>query len=161
MALVKGQNSFVTVAEADSYFADRSAVSQWDSASITSKEQAVVSAWSVLEQLPWKGYTTTEDQPVAFPRVGSYYDRSRGRSIEFDSDATEAPNRVKRGQYELAFHLLRNPTILNKSSQVRSLVAGGIELEIISEASELTPSVRREIEPLVAGGFGSTLQRRN
>ena len=91
MALVKGTNSYVTVAEADSYFAERLHSETWSGASPTDKEKALITATGLLDQKPWVGEAEDELQPLAFPRIGYYYDPKYGR----DLDLIDTPERVR------------------------------------------------------------------
>ena len=48
MALVKGVNSYATVAEADAYFLNRLDVAAWNDADETQKYQSLITATSFL-----------------------------------------------------------------------------------------------------------------
>ena len=143
MALVKGTNSYVTVAEADSYFADRLHSETWSGASPTDKEKALITATGLLDQKPWVGEAENELQSLAFPRIGYYYDPKYGR----DLDLINTPERVLKATYELALHLLSND-VMAASSTVKSLSVGPISLQQISTSKE--PSKLDElISPLL------------
>lgn len=152
MALVKGTNSYVTVVEATAYFEDRSNAEVWNGASATAQEQALVTAADILDTLPWVGSSAAASQNMAFPRTGSYTDPGRGRVINFESSATEAPLPVKKGQYELAYHILNNDTLLEDTGSVQDLALAGIGLVDIVSPSLLPGAVRRFINPLLKRG---------
>jgi hypothetical protein len=68
MALQVGLNSYVSVVEADSYFADRLFADAWNNATPQQKEQALVTACRSLERQIWIGSKKVTDQPMQFPR---------------------------------------------------------------------------------------------
>lgn len=152
MALVKGTNSYVDQDETEVYFEDRASAGAFDSASDDAIDRALVTAARILDTLEWAGYASDEDQPMAFPRTGSYIDTARGRAIAFDADATEAPRRVKEGQFEMAFHILNNSALLDDTGRVDDVAVGSITLQDISSPSLLPAAVRRLIRPLLARG---------
>ena len=161
MALTKGTNSWVTAAEADTYFEDRSQEAEWLAAGAVVQEQALVTAFYTLNALSWVGYAASETQNTAFPRHGAYYDPTYGRVITFSDTATEAPNRVKRGQYEMALHIVLNSGVSTDTGRVSSLNAGSVSLTTISPPSRIPFNVEREIGPLLQGGGSSGLSRVN
>lgn len=158
MALAKGTNSYATVEEADAYFADRLDVAAWTSADATSKAQALVTATSILEQLPWAGVAISENQPLAFPRAGYYFDPRIGTSITFTNDP---PNRIVVACKELAYHLLNNDGVLDETGRAVSIKIGPIELDRTSPASLIPANVRRLIKPLLVNAGSSGWWRAN
>lgn len=146
MALVKGTNSYATVAEADDYFADRIDIAAWNSTSLVRKGQALVSATSYLDGLNWLGTAVSADQPLAFPRVVEVFDPRAGSVISLDGSTV--PSRIEKATIELAFHLISNENILNVPSSVDNLEVGPIKLTNLKTAPMLTPLVRNLIRPL-------------
>ena len=65
MTITVGVDTYVTVAEADTYL--RGAWSAFDTAD---KESALVEAARSMETLTWKGSKTSEAQALAWPRTG-------------------------------------------------------------------------------------------
>lgn len=62
-------NSYVDVATADAYFADRIHAEAWDT--LTGKEKALVSASQLLDwYITWKGNKAVSEQPMQWPRSG-------------------------------------------------------------------------------------------
>lgn len=143
--IVVGTNSYVTVAEADAYFADQFGYESWEGE--TNKEGALISACN--QQLDpyceWYGYPTDENQALAFPRSGD----------------TEVPESVKIAQMEIAYQMhsqiTTNP---DGGDPLTKLKAGSVELGF--EASQqgnilITDYVTRILgEYGLCSGSGST-----
>lgn len=69
MALVLGVNSYIDVATADLYFADRLNTAVWDTASPEDKEKSLVMSTSMIDCLfIFTGNKTDPEQPLEFPR---------------------------------------------------------------------------------------------
>jgi len=158
MALIKGTNSYATVAEADAYFTDRLDVVAWTSATVDQKPQALVTATSILEDMPWVGITISELQPLAFPRVGTYYDPRLGRNVTFDSIT---PNRIILASYELAHHLLNNDGLLDDTGCASELSISSISLGSIRPTNLIPANVKRLIRPLLVNAGSSNWWRAN
>jgi hypothetical protein len=159
MALVKGTNSLATVAEADAYFADRLDAAAWTSASDTLKSQALVTATSMLNDMAWAGVAVSESQNLAFPRVGSYFDPLLGFAVALDGVTT--PERIIKGVYELAYHLLNNDGVLDNTGGVESIEVGPIKLTNIKAPNAVPLVARRLISPLLLNGGSSLWWRAN
>lgn len=158
MALSKGTNSFVTVAEANSYFENRLDVAAWTEASDTVKAQALVTATSVLNDQNWIGTAISDSQQLAFPRSGSYFDPRLGYEVSLGN---EVPNRIIDATYEMAYHLLNNDGVLDDTGSVTDLQVGQIRLNIKSSASTIPPSVKRLINPLLVNAGANMWWRAN
>jgi hypothetical protein len=152
MALVKGTNSYVTVAEADAYFEDRLDIAAWSSASSVQKSQALVTATRMLDELEWTGVAVSESQPLAFPRSGAYYDPKLGMDVNFNESTP--PTRIVQATYELAYHLLNNDGLLDDTGSVKNLTVGSISLELVIGANKMPNTIRKLIKPL-QGSNGS------
>jgi hypothetical protein len=152
MALVKGTNSYVTVAEADTAFADRLDVAAWTSADPTTKAQALVTATAILDDLNWTGVAISVDQPLAFPRSGYYFDPRIGNSISIE----DVPQRILTATRELAYHLINNDGLLDDTGSVKDLQVGSISLTSVTPPELMPASVKRLIKPLLlnAGSRG-------
>lgn len=158
MALSKGVNSYVTVAEADDYFADRLDVAAWTAADPTQKSQALVTATNVLEELPWTGTVMSASQSLAFPRSGYYFDPRLGQHVTLDNDT---PTRVLQATKELAYHLLNNDGVLDDSGVVRDLRVGTLELTTIRAPNLIPANVRRILKPLLQNAGSNSWFRSN
>lgn len=159
MALTKGVNSYVTVAEADTYFADRLDVVLWINATADRKAQALITATGVLDDQPWTGTAVSDDQPLAFPRSGSYFDPRMGVGVNFDEDIT--PIRITNATMELALHLITNNNLQDDTGSARHLLVGPIHLQHISAANLIPARVRRGIIPMLINGGARTWWRAN
>lgn len=158
MALSKNVNSYVTVAEANTYFEDRLDTAAWSAASDTQKAQALVTATSELDAKDWAGYAVSESQPLAFPRVLSYFDPRLGTTITL----TEAvPQRILNATFELGYHLLNNDGLLDNTGDVEDLVVGSISLKNVRAPSKLSPTVINLISPLLVRAGAQTWWRAN
>ena len=147
MALVKGTNSYVTVAEANTFFADRLDVAAWLAADDASKAQALVTATSVLDDQRWIGTAIGESQPLAFPRSAYYFDPRLGTQIMLDQSVV--PDRIVTATMHLAHHLLTNDGLLDDTGQVQDLQVGSVSLTNVTAPSLIPGVVRRLIKPLL------------
>jgi hypothetical protein len=93
------QNSYVTVAEADAYFADRAFASAWSS--FEDKESLLILCSRMLDwYISWKGFKKAVLQPMEWPRT--YVIVKDGTEL---SDEL-LPNEVKIAVFELAISSL-------------------------------------------------------
>lgn len=84
-------STFISVAEATTYFATRLSVSEWTAASDDDKLSAITMATDYINQLNFVGTKTDPDQELEFPR----------------NDETEIPSDIKKACAELALELLK------------------------------------------------------
>ncbi|HET8777975.1 MAG TPA: DnaT-like ssDNA-binding protein [Candidatus Limnocylindria bacterium] len=150
-------NSYVAVADADDYFGGRLNASAWTAASATTKQQALATATSRLEQLTFVGSRVTTAQRLAWPRYGA-------ESVDGDLYASDAiPRPVFEATCELALDLLNAgttdrlaPTGLEPFS---ALSVGAVSLSLrddAPQAGELPPQVQRLLAPLLDTASGAT-----
>jgi hypothetical protein len=158
MALVKGTDAYVTVAEAEVYFSRRLDVAAWAAADATMKEQSLITAANVLENLRWEGVVLDEFQPLAWPRISSYFDPRLGMQVDTGADV---PKRVTDANFEMAYHLLNNDGLLDESGRVRDISLGGIALSAVIPTSLIPPTVTRLIRPLLANAGVKSWWRAN
>lgn len=96
-------NSYVVVAEADSYFEGRLFSDEWDTADQLTKEAAVVMATKYIDvYVNWNGQMATEEQALQWPRR-FVYDRY-GNMI----DENIIPVWLKEAVSEFTIHLLKS-----------------------------------------------------
>lgn len=158
MALAKGVNSYVTAAEADTYFLDRLTASAWSALTTPAKEQALVTATSMLDESNWTGSALSGSQALAFPRSGSYFDPKLGINVTFTN---AVPGRLLSAVCELALYLSANPDVYSSSGSVKDLKIGTIELTGISEAASMPQFARNLIKPLLVNAGSNTWWRAN
>lgn len=151
--------SYFSIEEADAYFAARGN-DNW-TGQVLAKEAAARLATQYLDNAyrdKWKGYRTTQEQALAWPRIGSGGDsrfRYPGRSFAVwgvvDSDGFEiptdaVPENVKRAAMEAALLVLRGtelePTLV-RGRQVKSVdkTVGPLRTSVVYMDS--APSVDR------------------
>lgn len=165
MALIPNTNSFAVRALADNYFTDR-INSVWGNSTTTDeiKDQALVTATSIINRLQFKGRSVNDTQGLVFPRMGSYFDRSLSRDVDFpEVNATTnpigLPTRVVRATYELALHLVNNSALLDETNVTVGASAGSLSYQFIQKPSLLPATVRRELDDLLAGSGSRGLTR--
>jgi len=158
MALGKGTNSYVTETEASFYFNDRIDVAAWTTADSAQRDQALITATSILDDLSWVGVAMDASQPLAFPRSGSYFDPRVGTYVTLSS---AVPDRIIKATCELAYHLLNNDGILDDTGLVNNLSVGSINLTTIRNPNLIPYAVKRVIKPLLANAGAHSWWRAN
>ena len=96
-ATLKGEtsNSYVTLAEANTYFETAPEESTWDDKSDDQKNRALISACRWIDSLNFLGDRCDNDQALKWPRNNYHVD-----NVELV--CTAIPNNIKNAQYELA-----------------------------------------------------------
>jgi hypothetical protein len=159
MALAKGENSYVTVAEADAYLNERLGSEKWVASDVSTKEAALITATHILDSFNWIGESVSSEQFLAFPRYAEYFEPKAGTFVELDFSTV--PDRIIKGCIELALNLLINPTLVNSTAQVSALSIKGISLTGIQTPSLLSGSVQRFINPLLENAGSHNWWRAN
>ena len=95
-------NSYVTLAEADAYFAGTAHNSEWGTHHDGYKEAALIQATQWLDLLGWAGKCCASTQRLQWPRKDV-------TCMCRDAVCTEIPLQVKQATYELAFKFVHNP----------------------------------------------------
>jgi len=149
MALVLNTNSYVAVAEAETYFETRIDAASWDAASALLKEDALVTATQLIDNRSWIGSAVSSSQALAWPRKNtSHYNPRLNLEVKFTE--SEIPNAVKIAVYEQALHLLNNEDLLAQTTQTfESISIGSISLSDTNgdvTRTSITPSI--VIKPL-------------
>jgi hypothetical protein len=168
MALVLNTNSYVTIADADTYFETRIDAAEWDSSNDETKEQALVTATQLIDERHWIGAAVSSSQALAWPRKNAiYYDPRMGQQITVAND--EVPSQVKIAVYEQALHLVQNEDLLAQKIQTfESISVGSISLSDSNNdvtKTSITPSIIiRPLRPLIRRdgiGMGGSWWRAN
>jgi hypothetical protein len=165
-ALVVGTNSYISYADANTYFALHSQGAAWESATEDTRVRALATAARVIDtEFSFLGTALDAAQALAHPRQGGWYtDPTTG--AQRATDDPETANRVGRAAAELALHLVRNPTagILGSASPERIKI-GPIEIEDTRGSSvdiPLIPSiVKTLLQPLLEASSGAVWWRAN
>lgn len=114
MPVVVGTNSYVTSAEATTYFADRYGYDAW--VAEANKDGALISAAQILgNYCQWYGYPVVEEQALEFPRY---------------PDADPVPQEIKDSQCEIAFLIITQGSVSQKADDaIEELKAGSVSLK--------------------------------
>ena len=88
-------NSYVTLAEANSYFETSPSSTQWDNKTDDKKNRALIAATRWIDTLVFYGDRCDESQALKFPRTNYQVD-----GVELS--CSTIPNNIKYAQYELA-----------------------------------------------------------
>ena len=159
MALVLNTNSYVSIADADTYFETRIDSANWFDATDEIKEQALVTATHIVDDHTWIGSAVSSSQALAWPRKNAvYHDKRLGTTVSIlDS---EIPTKVKNAVYEQALHLVDNENVLTQQTQTfESISVGSISLTDsngdVTRIPRKPSSVTLLLRPLVhRGGMG-------
>ena len=117
-------NSYVTVAEADAYFATSFGRTAWGSASAANKEIVLIESTRLLDLLvSWKGYVKSDTQALQWPRT--YVPNIDGRYI---SDSI-VPKDVKNAVFELAYSLLSNGGFQASENELSKVKVGPVSID--------------------------------
>lgn len=151
-------NSYNTLAEADSYFADREPSTAWDDASEVDQEDALLTATKRLEQehfrgtpvKPLTGTSSGDTQSLWFP-AHEVTNRAGWTYLQ-----TVIPEGIKRAQLEIAYAILDGQIKLVDSGleQFDRAKVGSLEVDIrhTRKAGALPEHVRRELREFTTGG---------
>ena len=140
MALTVGENTYITLSKADTYFSNRLHTATWDNAINDEKEKALKWATSLMEnRVVWKGRKADSTQTLQWPRSGllDYY----GNEVPSDT----IPQSVKAVQCELANYLLEtNP--LTVPGGIKSMDLDGISLDMTDAGQTIPPKLFKPVE---------------
>lgn len=146
MDVVKGSNCYASLEEAETYFEGRIDSTAWITAVSDRKKQALISACTLLEELDWVGTIESNVlQPLAFPRVGVYFDTRLGRSVELNG----FPDRLVKATFEMALHLLANEDLVSDTGSVAAMSLSGLNMSNIQRAAVYPSVVKRLLRPLL------------
>lgn len=98
-------NSYISVADATTYFGNRLDSADWVAASADDKAASLITSTSWLETLEYYGERSSTTQALKWPRTDAECDG-------IEADATFIPRDIKTATCEVALALLRNPTML-------------------------------------------------
>lgn len=93
-------NSYISVADADTYFDERLNATAWTGASTTDKQRALIQATRRIDQEDWEGVKVATSQALDWPR----YWATDEDGEEYDQDIIPQP--VKDAVCELALRFL-------------------------------------------------------
>ncbi len=161
-------NSFVTVAETDTYCDARMNATAWADAEDDDKARAVIDATRELSAKAWVGTRASSTQKLSWPRSFAINPDVSWASWAY-YDSTTIPDRVKDATCELAFLLLNgdasdintpDSTLNVKVKTVDVLTTEYFDPQQRAKGLSRLPSVTRFIRPLLEGvGFTSPITR--
>lgn len=108
-------NSYISLADAETYFESRLHITNWTEATTDNKNRALVQAARMIDRyVRYIGWKTEDTQAMEWPRAGIYYDGSKYWSdvsyqIEWEVYSVAdnyIPKEIKYAQCELALTLL-------------------------------------------------------
>lgn len=159
-AVVAGADSYISLADANTYFTNHGSPSEWADATDAEKEAALRYAVQWIDSaFSWKGEVKDDDQVLDWPRAGVYDDERRLVA------STSIPQRVKDAQCEAALEHLKSSLIagLDRGGRVkRRRVEGAVEIEFADYApgERARYHVERLLAPfLAASSYGLRLVR--
>lgn len=121
-------NSYITLADAETYFESHLYSSDWDAETDANKDIALVMATRLLDNMfDWAGAQTDTTQALRWPRVGML----AANELEYVEN-DEIPTELKNAQCELAQALIRADRTLDSDIEVnklRALSAGPVSLQ--------------------------------
>jgi hypothetical protein len=147
MALTVGVNSYVTLDEANLYFADRVNVAAWSEADDGTKAQALITAAQQLNLTRWIGVIADKSQSLAFPRIGSYFEPLYNEIVKLDG--TAVPKRITTANMEYAYHMLNNDGLLDASGSPDRIKVDVIELEGLQSGAAAVPALSSTVSGLI------------
>ena len=169
MTLTVNTNSYVSVADADTYFETRIDSANWTAASTALQESALVTATALVDDHAWIGSAVSSSQALAWPRKNViYYSNKMGSNISLADD--DVPNQVKIAVYEQALHLINNEDVLlGQTTNYESISIGSISLSdsngdvtrISKKPHESTKPIKELIHRGRSTGLGGMWWRAN
>lgn len=148
---LSNSNSYASVAQADSYYADRGNA-QWDALSTTEKQQALIKGTDFLEatyRSSWKGYRVTSTQALSWPRAEVVADT-------FPIPANIVPLPVVYACAELALRSTTAELLADQGQTVKREKVDVLEVEYAdySDPTERYPAVNRILLPFLLSSSG-------
>lgn len=139
-ALIIGTNSYVSLDEANAYFAERLYASEWGVATSTEKEKALITAARMIDRCAFSGKVAAADQAMAWPRVNVREDQGRDLNLI-------VPRQVKDAQCELGYALLKSD--LTADSGKRGLKAKEVSVAAIGSKEVFLPGAQTQLPQTV------------
>ncbi len=162
IATLKGEtsNSYVTLAEANTYFETAPEESTWDDKTDDQKNRALISACRWIDSLNYLGDRCDNDQALKWPRNNHHVD-----NVELV--CTAIPNGIKYAQYELARALANDTDAMtgNKGTDgtYEEVKLGELEVKYntnsqgvgtINNVFDVYPWLQSYLGPYCLGGSG-------
>src|ERR1044072_3560587 len=124
-------NSYVTLTEANDYFADRLNTTEWDTATSDTKEKALITATRRIDEEQFVGYKVSNTQSLKWPR---YNVLDEDGLFYFPVDSI--PERVKQAVFVTALELLRADFLAeNYMGNFSYFSAGTVQIKQFTQTS--------------------------
>lgn len=126
MTITVGENTYVSLADADTYYVLSTQFDAWDALTDDQKERSLATATRMIDRQSWAGTKTSQAQDLQWPRTGVLY----ANGDEVDPD--EVPAQIIEAEILLALMIFQNPAIesqTNTAGNIKHLVAGTAEVE--------------------------------
>jgi hypothetical protein len=159
MSIEKFSNCFASEEEVYDFFSDHIDRDVWFAAEPDLRRRILITATIIFDRFPWVGHALEEGQPLAFPRDGLYYDRSKGKLVAFKPDTL--PRAVLVGFLELCLHLLKNPGIIDATPSIGSFRLGPISMDNIKGVQVFPDSIYVSLKPFFRSNGGAHWWRAN
>lgn len=131
-AIVANADSYVSMADADTYFTNHGSPAEWTDATDAVKESALRYATQWIDAtFSWRGEVVSNDQVLDWPRAGVYDDEDR----YVDSDSV--PRLLRDATCEAALEHIRDALNVGKDRGgmvKRQRVEGAVEIEFMDYA---------------------------
>ena len=154
-------NSYVTLAEANSYFETVPDSSTWTNKTDDQKNRALISATRWIDSFIFYGDRCDEDQALKFPRTNYQVDR-------VELDCSSIPNNIKYAQYELARALANDTDAITgttgKEGNISEAKLGDLEVKFntatqgtgsVNNIMDVYPWLQSYLGAYMLGGAGS------
>ena len=158
-------NSYVTLAEADTYFETTPESSTWDNKTDDQKNRALIAATRWIDSLIFEGDRCDENQALKWPRNNYHVDR-----VELTCSAI--PNNIKYAQYELARALANDTDAITgttgKDGNFEEVKLGDIQVKYntasqgtgaINNIMDVYPWLQSYLGAYMLGGAGTFQMR--
>lgn len=126
MTLTVGENSYISVDDANNYFLDSLRNEDWDALDEERKAQALITATRMIDRQTWSGEKTSGAQDLQWPRTG--VTDKYGNEVASDS----VPQAILDATCELALSLTADASVetkSNTSANIKQLKAGSASIE--------------------------------
>lgn len=141
--LVVGINSYISIADADEYFAARLRSDAWHGATEDEKAQALITATKQIDRIAFRGTKKSSSQVLAFPRYPNI----------------EVPQRVKDAVCEEGFAILKGVAKrieLQQQGVKQAMVGNIMEIYTGNKIKLISPQARELLRPYMIGSVRIT-----
>jgi hypothetical protein len=157
-------NSFVTLAEAETYMEARLNATLWDAATEDTKNRALVEATREIDVLSYIGRSADDTQALSWPRQWAINPDDPDYNYFL---TTDVPQRIKNAQMELAFQFIKQGTTdvaaLDSNVGIKRKKIDVIETEYSdynkAEGLSRYPRVLNYLMPLLDAGYGGLVSQ--